>query len=110
MNVTSDQGMVFAILLATLILFVWGRWRYDIVSLGALILVFVAGLVPANRVFTGFGHPAVITVAAVLVISRGLQNAGSGGRHVASFWGGWGPVPRSRWPPSRASWCSAPAS
>jgi len=76
MNVTSDQGMVFAILLATLVLFVWGRWRYDIVSLGALILVFVAGLVPANQVFTGFGHPAVITVAAVLVISRGLQNAG----------------------------------
>ncbi len=76
MNVTSDQGIVFAILLATLAMFVWGRWRYDIVSLGALLLVFMAGLVPAGQVFLGFGHPAVITVAAVLVLSRGLQNAG----------------------------------
>lgn len=73
---TTDQSIVFAILLGTLILFIWGRWRYDIVALAALLLVFIAGLVPAGEVFLGFGHPAVITVAAVLVISRGLLNAG----------------------------------
>lgn len=73
---TFDQGVVFAILLATLVLFVWGRWRYDLVSVGALLLVFAAGLVPPGEVFLGFGHPAVVTVAAVLVISRGLLNAG----------------------------------
>jgi Na+/H+ antiporter NhaD/arsenite permease-like protein len=76
MTVTFDQMMVFAILLVTLVLFIWGRWRYDIVSLGALLLVFLAGLVPADQVFLGFGHPAVITVVAVLVLSRGLLNAG----------------------------------
>jgi di/tricarboxylate transporter len=76
MLLTFDQIVVFVILLATLILFVWGRWRYDIVALGALLLVFVAGLVPPEKVFAGFGHPAVITVAAVLVLSRGLLNAG----------------------------------
>jgi di/tricarboxylate transporter len=76
MQLTIDQVVVFAILLATLVLFVWGRWRYDLVALGALLLVFVAGLVPGDQVFQGFGHPAVITVAAVLVISRGLLNAG----------------------------------
>jgi di/tricarboxylate transporter len=76
MTVTFDQMMVFTILLATLTLFIWGRWRYDIVSLGALLLVFLAGLVPADQVFLGFGHPAVITVVAVLVLSRGLLNAG----------------------------------
>lgn len=68
--------MIFIILLGTLCFFVWGRWRYDLVSLGALFLVFTAGLVPADQVFLGFGHPAVITVAAVLVLSRGLLNAG----------------------------------
>ncbi|MFZ5562460.1 MAG: SLC13 family permease [Thermodesulfobacteriota bacterium] len=73
---TLDQALVFAVLLATLVLFVWGRWRYDIVSLAALLATFAAGLVPADQVFDGFGHPAVITVAAVLVISRGLLNAG----------------------------------
>ena len=76
MNMTVDQIVIFAILLTTLVLFIWGRWRYDIVALGALLPVFMAGLVPAREVFLGFGHPAVITVAAVLVISRGLLNAG----------------------------------
>lgn len=76
MSITFEQATVFAILLITLGLFVWGRWRYDLVSLGALLMVFLAGLVPAGEVFSGFGHPAVITVAAVLVLSRGLLNAG----------------------------------
>ncbi len=76
MNLTFDQTVVFGILTATLVLFVWGRWRYDLVAVAALLLVFIAGLVPAEQVFLGFGHPAVVTVAAVLVLSRGLLNAG----------------------------------
>jgi di/tricarboxylate transporter len=76
MSLTTDQMIVFAILSATLILFVRGRWRYDLVAMAALLSVFIAGLVPADQVFLGFGHPAVITVAAILVISRGLLNAG----------------------------------
>jgi di/tricarboxylate transporter len=73
---TIDQWTIFIILLTTLCLFVWGRWRYDLVSLAALFFVFTAGLIPPEQVFLGFGHPAVITVAAVLVLSRGLLNAG----------------------------------
>ena len=68
--------MVFSILFATLALFIWGRWRHDLVSLAALFLVYVTGLVPVEQIYLGFGHPAVITVAAVLVLSRGLLNAG----------------------------------
>lgn len=77
MNLSGDQATIFLILLATLVLFVWGRWRYDLVAMGALLLVFVTGLIPADQLFLGFGHPAVITVAAVLVITRGLINAGA---------------------------------
>jgi di/tricarboxylate transporter len=73
---TIDQWTIFIILLTTLCLFVWGRWRYDLVSLAALFFVFTAGLIPPEQVFLGFGHPAVITVAAVLILSRGLLNAG----------------------------------
>ena len=71
-----DQIIVFSVLAATLILFVWNRWRYDIVALLALLVVALAGIVPPDRIFYGLGHPAVITVAAVLVLSRGLLNAG----------------------------------
>ncbi len=73
---TTEQALAFAILGITLALFVWGRWRYDVVAMFALLAVVTAGLVPAKDAFLGFAHPAVITVAAVLVISRGLQNAG----------------------------------
>ncbi|AHL76458.1 potassium transporter TrkA [Stutzerimonas stutzeri] len=72
----SDQLIVFAVLAATLGLFVWNRWRYDIVALGALLVVTLAGIVPPEKAFMGLGHPAVITVAAVLVLSRGLLNGG----------------------------------
>jgi di/tricarboxylate transporter len=53
-----------------------GRWRYDLVSMMALLVVVLTGLVPVESAFSGFGNPAVITVVAVLVLSRGLQNSG----------------------------------
>ncbi|MFP4639420.1 MAG: SLC13 family permease [Guyparkeria sp.] len=73
---TAEQWGIFGILAVTLALFAWGRWRYDIVALVALLAAAVTGLVPADDMFAGLGHPAVVTVAAVLVLSRGLINAG----------------------------------
>ncbi|HEV8035434.1 SLC13 family permease [Yoonia sp.] len=74
---TTPQLLIFAILAATMGLFLWGRFRHDIVALLALMACVVAGLVPAAEAFAGFGHPAVITVACVLVLSQGLQNTGA---------------------------------
>lgn len=73
---TFDQSIAFMVLGASLILFIWGRWRYDMVAVAALVAVTLAGLVPSSDILSGFGHPAVITVAAVLVISRALSNSG----------------------------------
>ena len=72
---TGAQIYVIAVLCCTLALFIWGRWRFDLVALMALMAVLLGGIVPPNKAFVGFGHPAVITVAAVLVISRALQNS-----------------------------------
>jgi di/tricarboxylate transporter len=74
---TADQGLILGILLATIAMFLWGRWRHDMVALAALLACVVAGLVPPANAFAGFGHPAVITVACVLVLSRGLQTSGA---------------------------------
>jgi len=71
-----EQVIVFSTLFLALVLFVWGKWRYDIVALLALLAVTLTGIIPAGQAFAGFGHPAVITVAAVLIVSRGLLNAG----------------------------------
>jgi di/tricarboxylate transporter len=75
--VTLDQTLLTGVLVITLGLFVWGRYRFDIVAAGALITTVVLGLVPADAAFAGFGHPAVITVAAVLIISRTLGATGA---------------------------------
>lgn len=71
-----QQLIVFAVLAAALALFISGRWRYDVVALLALLAVTVTGIIPGEQAFAGFGHPAVITVAAVLVVSRGMRNSG----------------------------------
>lgn len=73
---TTEQGVVFAVLAATLALFVWNRLRFDVVAMLALLAIAIAGLLPTEALFAGFGHPAVVTVAAVLVVSQGLVNGG----------------------------------
>ena len=72
----SEQYAISVILCAALVLFAWGRWRYDMVAMFCLIAAVLLGVVPEKEAFSGFGHPAVVTVAAVLILSQGLQNAG----------------------------------
>lgn len=71
-----DQLLIGAILIGALALFVWNRWRYDLVAMFALLVAAALGLVPTNEVFSGFGNAAVITVAAVLVISHAMWRSG----------------------------------
>ena len=73
---TIEQAYVFAVLGATLGLFIWGKWRYDVVSVLALLAVAIPGIIDVGQAFAGFGHPAVITVAAILIISKTLQSGG----------------------------------
>lgn len=73
---TLPQWLILGTLILTLVLFITGRWRYDVDALLALLIVVVMGLVPVDQAFLGFGNPAVITVAAVLVLSKELQNSG----------------------------------
>ena len=71
---TADQAILLTILTALLVLLVWGRWRYDIVALGALFTASIFGLVPQSELFSGFGNPATITVVLVLIVSYCRKN------------------------------------
>ncbi len=71
-----EVTLLFALLTGVLVMLIWGRWRYDIVAFAALVIGVIAGLVPGDEAFSGFGHPATIVVALVLVLSRALSNAG----------------------------------
>jgi len=72
-----EQLLIVGILFATIGLFLWGRWRHDMVAAGTLLACVFTGLVPYASAFAGFAHPAVITVACVLVLSHGLQTSGA---------------------------------
>ena len=74
---TGDQIIICGILLAAAAMFLWGRWRHDMVAMAALLACVLTGLVPSTEAFAGFAHPAVITVACVLVLSQGLQASGA---------------------------------
>ena len=74
---TTDQLLLFVLFVLLFAFLIWGRFRYDLVALTALVIAFLLGLVPVEEVFTGFGHPAVIIVALVLIISRGLSRSGA---------------------------------
>ncbi len=72
----AEQIVVFAVIALSLYFFVKSSIRYDVTAVMALIVLVAAGVVDPDKAFSGFGHPAVITVAAVLIISRGLLHSG----------------------------------
>jgi di/tricarboxylate transporter len=72
-----EQWSIIAVIFVTLILFVWGKLRYDVIALLALFSSVLIGLVPVETMFEGFGHPATITVAIVLILSYGLAKSGA---------------------------------
>ncbi len=74
---TTDQILLFTLLILVFVFLIWGRWRYDLVAFIALLAALLTGLVPVDEAFYGFGHPATVIIALVLVISRGLSNSGA---------------------------------
>ena len=74
---TQDQALLFALFGLIFALLLWGRIRYDIVAFGALMAAVARGLVEADAAFSGFGHPATIIVALVLIVSAGLVRSGA---------------------------------
>ena len=73
---TPDQIILFSLLIFVFVFLIWGRWRYDLVAFVALLAALLTGVVPTEQAFSGFGHPATIIIALVLIISRGLSNSG----------------------------------
>jgi len=74
---TGQQLELVLLLIVLLVLFVWGRIRHDIVAAGGLMAAVMLGLVPLDRAFSGFAHAAVITVAAMLILTKALSDSGA---------------------------------
>ncbi|MDG1471896.1 MAG: SLC13 family permease [Ascidiaceihabitans sp.] len=74
---SQDQIILFSLFGAVFALLLWGRFRYDIVAFSALVAGVMLGVVPEKEAFSGFGHPATLVVALVLVVSAGLVRSGA---------------------------------
>jgi di/tricarboxylate transporter len=72
-----DQTAIVVVLAAALALFISEKVRYDLVALGALLACVLLGLVEPGSAFAGFANDAVVTVAAVLVMSQALARSGA---------------------------------
>jgi di/tricarboxylate transporter len=73
---TFQQLAAIGIVLTMLVLFVWDRWRYDLVAMSALLAALVLGTVEPDDAFEGFADPVIVTIAAVLVASRAVARSG----------------------------------
>ncbi|MEX0350515.1 MAG: SLC13 family permease [Paracoccaceae bacterium] len=74
---TLDQMILFVLFIGVFGMLLWGRYRYDLVAFSALLIGVVLGVVPVKDAFSGFGHPATVVVALVLVVSAGLVRSGA---------------------------------
>lgn len=74
---SGDVIILFALFAFVFALLLWGRWRYDLVAFTALIVAVITGVVETGEAFAGFGHPAVVIIALVLIVSRGLLKSGA---------------------------------
>ncbi|MCP6269587.1 SLC13 family permease, partial [Klebsiella pneumoniae] len=71
-----DQALAFALVGIMMLLFVWGRLRYDVVAMLALIAAMLMGIVPYDDAFTGFSDDIVIIVGSALVVSAAVARSG----------------------------------
>jgi len=74
--VTLQQGLSFGLIGGTVLCFIWGRWRYDLIALGALAVGVAIGIIPIKSAFDGFSNDIVIIIASALVLSAAISRSG----------------------------------
>lgn len=73
---THQQALAFGVVIVTIGMFVWGRFRYDVIALAALLASVLLGLTPARKAFDGFSNDVVVIIACALVVSAGFARSG----------------------------------
>ena len=71
-----EQLLAVALIVGMMAVFVWGRIRYDIVAVGALVAGLALGVVPLDAAFSGFSNDIVIIVGSALLVSAGVARSG----------------------------------
>ena len=72
---TREQFLAFAVIAGMMVMFVWGRIRYDLVAGLALLVALLVGVVPFDRAFSGFSNDIVVIVGAALLVSAAVTRS-----------------------------------
>ena len=72
----SDATISLVILAAVVVLFVWNRLPVEFVAVGSALALYFTGVLTLPEALAGFGDPAVILIAALFVVSEGLDGTG----------------------------------
>ncbi|WP_037078160.1 SLC13 family permease [Neorhizobium vignae] len=73
---TTQQILAFSVIAIMMAVFIWDRFRYDLVACCALVLAVALGVVPVDKAFSGFSDDIVIIVGSALVVSAGVARSG----------------------------------
>ena len=72
---TTDQLLAFAVIAGMMVMFVWGRIRYDLVAGLGLLVALLVGVVPYDKAFSGFSNDILVIVAAALLVSAAVTRS-----------------------------------
>ena len=73
---TLQQALAFGLVGATIIAFIWGRWRYDVIAVMALLIGVTLNVVPAKAAFDGFKNDITVIIACALIVSAAFAKSG----------------------------------
>ncbi|TCU15883.1 SLC13 family permease [Rhizobium sullae] len=73
---TTAQILAFGVIGLMMAIFIWDRFRYDLVACCALVLAIAVGIVPFDKAFSGFSDEIVIIVGSALMVSAGVARSG----------------------------------
>jgi di/tricarboxylate transporter len=72
----TDATVVYLVLGAVVLLFIWNKFPVEIVAVGASLTLVAAGVISVDQGFAGFGDTTVIFIAALFVVSEGIDATG----------------------------------
>lgn len=75
---------VFALLLTTILLFIWDRIRMDIVAMMVVVALAISGVITPAETVSGFGQSLVVMIAGLFVVGEGIFRTG-----IAAAVGNW---------------------
>lgn len=79
-----EMLFVFAVLVISIAVFVWDRFRMDLVAFAVLLVLAVSGVITPGEAVAGFGNPVLLMIAGLFVVGEALMRTG-----VAAMTGNW---------------------